>query len=93
MQDAVYNRMEPTRKRGRPPKAVIEARPAPEPVVVVEVVLPPVQGIKCVACGRGMVPRILRTDPKRRTVNCPFCGRAMTITYSREYPAGTIQLI
>ncbi len=93
MEEISFNRMEPTRKRGRPPKAVLEARPAPEPVVEVDVIIPPVKGITCVACGRGMVPRVIRTDPKRRTVTCPLCGRAMTITYSRETPTGMIQLI
>jgi hypothetical protein len=58
------------RRSGRPTKAEVEARP--EPIQVVPVAVP--VGITCPCCGRGMVPKTLRSTGDSMTRACTLCG-------------------
>ena len=80
-------------KRGRPSNAELAARAEIVKVEIVEVELPRIAGIKCPGCGRGMFPRILRTNGSVRTCSCNLCGRMMRIEYDREGRASTAQLL
>ncbi len=72
MDDNVQNRMSTgAKKRGRPPKAVIEARPTPTPMQPAAVT---VSGLVCPCCGRAMVPKYLRVVEGVRYNRCTSCG-------------------
>jgi len=66
-------------KRGRPTNQAIEERKALPPVELVKV---PVDGIRCITCGRAVIPRVRRTAGNTRVVTCPFCPRPMVLTYN-----------
>ncbi len=72
------------RERGRPSKEEIAARGEPIPVQELPkdpATLPSIRPMTCICCGRGMVPKILRTGPDRRTISCSLCGRMMSLVY------------
>ncbi len=87
MESIITNRMEPAgNKQGRPTNAQIRAREKPQALEVVDVpppidLLPRVLPMRCLCCGRGMVPRITRTRPNQRVITCSLCNGRMTITY------------
>lgn len=66
--------------RGRPSKAKVAARGDPEPLEIASQ-LPIIQPMICPMCRMGMTPRILRSGPDRRTVQCKQCARAMLLIY------------
>lgn len=77
------NRMATTekRKQGRPPNSQ-ERNPVSEAetVVLADVVLPCV----CKMCGRGMQPRIIRTQANGvRICSCKLCGKEFEYTPAR----------
>ena len=82
MQDNIQNRQSlPAKRGGRPTNAEVERRPAPIPVETVTI---PITGIRCLHCGKGMMPRILRTTGLQRTVSCSLCGKCMVMVYTKE---------
>lgn len=83
MEDNLSDRMAAPRKRGRPSNTEIAARSEPEPVEAVHI---PVPGIRCMHCGRGTTPRIIRTAGLQRTVACTLCGRHMVLVYKAGVP-------
>jgi hypothetical protein len=83
MDNNTDNRMTTPRKRGpgRPPKAEIEARPPATPLVD-NVPLP--VGMICPCCGRGMVPKILRSDDAAKTCTCTLCAKRFKISRAKS---------
>ncbi len=77
MMDEINNRMSTTgKKRGRPPKAVIEARPEPklyEPAAIT------VSGMVCPCCGRAMMPKILSAGEYGKYCRCTLCAKRFRI--------------
>ncbi len=74
MDDNLSDRMASTNKRGRgrPPKAEVESRPPPVPADPVPMPL----GRPCPACGRAMIPKILRSvSPELKYCSCTLCGK------------------
>lgn len=70
--DDVQNRMAtPGKKRGRPTKAAIEARP---PAKLFEPAAVTVSGMVCPCCGRAMVPKVLRVTDSGKYCRCTSCG-------------------
>lgn len=72
------------RKQGRPPNSV-ERPPASEAetVILPDAVMPCV----CKMCGRGMQPRVLRTQPNGvRICSCKLCGKEFEYTPARIRP-------
>lgn len=63
-------------RRGRPTAAEIAARPAPQPIEHVPVVVQQI-GVRCVGCGRAVLPRALQTSAVHRKLGCPICGCVM----------------
>lgn len=78
--DEVPNRMATTKRRGgRPTNAELDKRP---PFKVAEhEELPAVMGVRCLGCGRAQVPRILRTEGRKRRIACSMCGRLHDAIY------------
>ncbi len=89
MEQNINNRMTETRRQGRPSNAEILAREKP---TVAEVVadpdaaskLPVIQPIKCPCCGRGMTPKVSKTNGDRRYISCTLCGRMMVMVYGAD---------
>jgi hypothetical protein len=79
VEENINNRQAGPRKRGRPSKEYSAANPF---VPAVEVPLPPVVGLICLACGRGMQPRIINTARLMRTIACTLCGARMRAIYT-----------
>ncbi len=88
MEDPI-NRMVTQRKRGRP--SLAEKPVDAMPVVVTAPNLPPMLGVRCPSCGRGIVPRITHTAGMERYCNCPLCGKRMRVSYSNDLKARIIQ--
>lgn len=70
----VKNRMEGdgAKKRGRPTKAEAQDRPFAQPSPDVPV---PVTGCICPCCGRGMVPKVIRSNSSGSNNRCTLCGK------------------
>lgn len=68
----VRNRQASPKKRGRPPKATVEARPEPAPLAEVPIRIP---GCVCPSCGRAMVPKVLRGTDLVKYCVCTLCSR------------------
>ncbi len=84
MQDNISNRMTSPRGRGRPRKEEVAERESFQPAESIEAelpALPPISGIRCLCCGRGMVPRIIRTDGHKRDIKCSLCDGRMKAIY------------
>jgi hypothetical protein len=89
MENNPSNRMASTRKRGNPGSEEILARGQPEPLVEIGTAAPKLPTVKpmiCPCCGRGMTPKIVRTEPTKRYINCTLCGGKMTLTYRTNLP-------
>ncbi len=78
MDENIPNRMSSPNKRGRgrPPKEEVENRPAP--IEAGPVPLP--VGWICPCCGRGMVPKVLRSvSPGLKYCSCTLCGKGFKL--------------
>lgn len=53
---------------------------APEPAQFVDVI---VKALVCPCCGRGMSPRVIKTDGNRKRLLCSSCGKPFTAIYTR----------
>jgi hypothetical protein len=77
MDNSPTNRMNTTsKKRGRPPKEVVAARPEPTPMQPAAVT---VSGLVCPCCGRAMVPKSLRVTDGIRYNRCTSCGGSFKV--------------
>ena len=58
----------------------------PEPAKFTNVI---VRALVCPCCGRGMSPRVIKTDGNRKRLSCGLCGGRFTAIYSegREQPS------
>jgi hypothetical protein len=81
MENNINDRQDSPRKRGRPSKEFSDANPF---VPAVEAPLPPVMGLICLCCGRGMQPRVINTARLLRTLACSLCGGRMRALYSES---------
>lgn len=59
---------------------------APEPAKFVNVT---VRALMCPCCGRGMSPRVLKTEDNKRRMRCGLCGGLFTAIYEegKEQPS------
>lgn len=64
----------------------LQTSAVPQVVQEVEVTLPPVSGIICLRCGRGMVPIVQKTYPetRQRRVMCSLCAGRMVVSYDES---------
>lgn len=79
-----------TRKRGRPSNAEIAARQT-VPAEAVQIMVP-MAGLRMPCCGRTVVPRILRTLGRERTVACT-CGHTARVAYDEKDAPLTITVL
>lgn len=70
MENNIQNRQASPKKRGRPTKAEIESRPVPIPADPIPLNV----GRICPCCGRGMVPKVLRSTENVKYCSCTLCG-------------------
>lgn len=92
MENDLADRMSPPPRR-RGPLPGQTTTPLPQPAEVVEIPQPPLQGIRCPACGRHMVPRRDRTEGAAKCyARCTLCPARMVITFMDGKPA-TVRLV
>ncbi len=78
MDDNLSDRMAApkNRGRGRPPKTEVENRPPPIEAGPVPLPL----GWICPCCGRGMVPKVLRSvSQELKYCSCTLCGKGFKL--------------
>lgn len=88
MEKKIANRMEiPPSNRGRPAQRTYGETPGeldrdtPRPIEPVEIPQPPITGMRCLACGRGMIPRRLRQSGEGIVYACcSLCGANLALT-------------
>ncbi len=92
MEATPHDRMAIPRKRGRPSNAELAARekpvPAEEAPISVSVTM---QGIRCIGCGRHMVPKVESTRGALRYVRCSLCGSRMAVEYDPTGKAASVR--
>ncbi len=75
MENKIRNRGRPT--KDTPTEPYLKAQ-------LVEVTLPPINGLICPHCGRAMVPRVINTAGVQRTISCTLCGGRMRAIYEED---------
>ncbi len=90
MDDQYADRMATPRRRG--PVASTTPTPLPQAAEEVEIPQPPLKGIRCPGCGRGMVPRRTATNGGKVYAACALCGVGLVLTFDGPRPA-TVRLV
>ena len=93
MYDQHPDRMASTRRRGPQAKDLLTPLPIPQPAEVVDVPQPPLTGIRCPGCGRGMVPRRDGSNGAKCYAQCTLCGVRMVLTFSADGIPRMVRLV
>jgi hypothetical protein len=90
MHDQNADRMAASRRRAPPVSAT--PTPLPQPAEVVEIPQAPLTGIRCPACGKGMVPRRDATNGGKVYAHCTLCAARLALTFDGNRPV-TVRLV
>ncbi len=91
MDENLPNRMAPPPRR-RGPSPSTTPTPLPQAAEHVDVPQPPLAGLRCPACGRGMVPRRRATNGGKVYATCALCGVNLVLTFDGER-AATVRVV